>query len=151
MEDGAAHSRSYQPRPAAGKHPARAGEPLSASLAGGSTEVVPSSRCGRRDLQRNQASCTSGVSRPSCGRNGAGVDLAARTLRIEEAKQMLATTDVLIDAIAAEVGCTETAAFRRMFKRATGLAPLPIGRGALLQNSSCKGFTSRIHAVRRVT
>ncbi|MEH6774166.1 MAG: helix-turn-helix domain-containing protein [Cereibacter changlensis] len=68
--------------------------------------------------------------RPACGRSGAGVDLAARTLRIEEAKQMLETTDATINAIAAEVGCTETAAFRRMFKRATGLAPLPIGRGS---------------------
>lgn len=43
---------------------------------------------------------------------------------------MLEATDATIDAIAAEVGCTETAAFRRIFRRATGIAPLPIGRGS---------------------
>ncbi|PZX51800.1 hypothetical protein LX76_03153 [Cereibacter changlensis] len=37
---------------------------------------------------------------------------------------MLETTDVSIDAIAAEVGCAETAAFRRIFKRAIAVAPL---------------------------
>lgn len=46
-----------------------------------------------------------------------------QSLRIEEAKQMLETTDRPIDAIAAEVGYTEPAAFRRIFKRATGIAP----------------------------
>lgn len=47
-----------------------------------------------------------------------------QSLRIEEAKQMLETTDAAIDAIAGEVGYTETSAFRRIFKRATGIAPL---------------------------
>ena len=46
-----------------------------------------------------------------------------QSLRIEEAKQMLETTDTPIDAIAGEVGYTEPAAFRRIFKRATGIAP----------------------------
>ncbi|MDP3339238.1 GlxA family transcriptional regulator [Frigidibacter sp.] len=46
-----------------------------------------------------------------------------QSLRIEEAKQMLETTDAPIDAIAEEVGYTEPAAFRRIFKRATGIAP----------------------------
>jgi transcriptional regulator GlxA family with amidase domain len=45
------------------------------------------------------------------------------SLRMEEAKQMLETSDDPIDEIAAEVGYTEPAAFRRVFKRATGLAP----------------------------
>ncbi|MCW8086887.1 GlxA family transcriptional regulator [Sabulicella glaciei] len=46
-----------------------------------------------------------------------------QSLRIEEAKQMLETTDAPIDAIAEEVGYTEPAAFRRIFKRNTGIAP----------------------------
>jgi transcriptional regulator GlxA family with amidase domain len=47
-----------------------------------------------------------------------------QSLRIEEAKQMLETTDEAIDAIAGEVGYAEPAAFRRIFKRAVGIAPL---------------------------
>ena len=47
-----------------------------------------------------------------------------QSLRIEEAKQMLETTDTLIDDIAAEVGYAEPAAFRRIFRRATSIAPL---------------------------
>jgi transcriptional regulator GlxA family with amidase domain len=46
-----------------------------------------------------------------------------QSLRIEEAKQMLETTDAPIDDIAAEVGYAEPAAFRRIFKRGTGIAP----------------------------
>jgi transcriptional regulator GlxA family with amidase domain len=46
-----------------------------------------------------------------------------QSLRIEEAKQMLETTDTPIDGIAVEVGYGEPAAFRRIFKRATGIAP----------------------------
>ena len=46
-----------------------------------------------------------------------------QSLRIEEAKQMLETSDAGIDAIAEEVGYAEPAAFRRVFKRATGIAP----------------------------
>jgi transcriptional regulator GlxA family with amidase domain len=46
-----------------------------------------------------------------------------QSLRTEEAKQLLETTDTPIDAIAAEVGYTEPAAFRRVFKRAAGITP----------------------------
>jgi transcriptional regulator GlxA family with amidase domain len=46
------------------------------------------------------------------------------SLRMEEAKQVLETSEVAIDEVAAEVGYTEPAAFRRMFKRATGISPL---------------------------
>jgi len=46
-----------------------------------------------------------------------------QSLRIEEAKQMLETTDTPIDSVAEEVGYNEPAAFRRIFKRATGIAP----------------------------
>jgi transcriptional regulator GlxA family with amidase domain len=46
------------------------------------------------------------------------------SLRIEEAKQMLETTDAPIEAVAGEVGYAEAAAFRRVFKRATGISPL---------------------------
>jgi transcriptional regulator GlxA family with amidase domain len=46
------------------------------------------------------------------------------SLRMEEAKQMLETSDMPIDELASESGYTEPAAFRRVFKRATGLSPL---------------------------
>jgi transcriptional regulator GlxA family with amidase domain len=45
------------------------------------------------------------------------------SLRVEEAKQMLETTDAPIEAVAGEVGYAEAAAFRRVFKRATGISP----------------------------
>lgn len=44
-------------------------------------------------------------------------------LRIEEARQMLETTLAPIAEIGEEVGYTDTASFRRLFKRLTGLAP----------------------------
>jgi transcriptional regulator GlxA family with amidase domain len=46
-----------------------------------------------------------------------------QSLRMEEAKQMLETTETAIDEIAAAVGYTEPAAFRRIFKRTTGVVP----------------------------
>ncbi len=46
-----------------------------------------------------------------------------QSLRIEEAKQMLETSDAALDDVAAEVGYGEPAAFRRLFKRATGISP----------------------------
>jgi transcriptional regulator GlxA family with amidase domain len=46
-----------------------------------------------------------------------------QTLRIEEAKQLLETSDTAIDAIAAEVGYEDPASFRRLFKRTTGITP----------------------------
>lgn len=46
-----------------------------------------------------------------------------QTLRIEEAKQMLETTGDAIDDIAESVGYEDAGAFRRLFKRTTGLSP----------------------------
>ncbi len=46
-----------------------------------------------------------------------------QTLRIEEAKQMLETTDQAIDDIAELVGYMEPNSFRRLFKRTTGITP----------------------------
>ncbi len=46
------------------------------------------------------------------------------SLRMEEAKQMLETSEAPLDVVAAEVGYTEPAAFRRVFRRATGISPL---------------------------
>lgn len=46
-----------------------------------------------------------------------------QTLRVEEAKQMLEATSSNIDDIAALVGYQEAAAFRRLFKRLTGVGP----------------------------
>lgn len=47
-----------------------------------------------------------------------------QSLRMEEAKQMLEATSSPIDDIADAVGYSEPAAFRRLFKRTTGLSPL---------------------------
>ena len=46
-----------------------------------------------------------------------------QALRIEEAKQILETTDAQIDVIAADVGYAEPVSFRRLFKRQTGVTP----------------------------
>lgn len=45
------------------------------------------------------------------------------TLRLEEAKQMLETTDLPIDAVAGEVGYEDASFFRRLFRREVGLSP----------------------------
>lgn len=46
-----------------------------------------------------------------------------QSLRIEEAKRRLERTDVSIDEISWRVGYEDSAFFRRLFKRTTGLAP----------------------------
>jgi len=46
-----------------------------------------------------------------------------QTLRIEEAKQMLETTDDPSDAIAASLGYEDPTFFRRLFKKHTGITP----------------------------
>jgi len=45
-------------------------------------------------------------------------------LRVEEAKQMLETTDMPIDGIAAEVGYSEPSSFRAAFRKHVGLPAL---------------------------
>lgn len=45
-----------------------------------------------------------------------------QTLRVEEAKQMLETSDIPIEEIADEVGYTETSSFRNAFRRHVGLS-----------------------------
>jgi transcriptional regulator GlxA family with amidase domain len=46
-----------------------------------------------------------------------------QALRLEEAKQVLETTDEPVDAIAATVGYDDPTFFRRLFKRRTGVTP----------------------------
>jgi transcriptional regulator GlxA family with amidase domain len=46
-----------------------------------------------------------------------------QTLRIEEAKQLLETTDEPLDEIAAEVGYSEPSAFRHLFRKLVGVTP----------------------------
>jgi transcriptional regulator GlxA family with amidase domain len=46
-----------------------------------------------------------------------------QTLRIEEAKQILETTDEAIDIIVDAVGYDDPASFRRLFKRLAGVTP----------------------------
>jgi len=45
------------------------------------------------------------------------------TVRIEEAKQILETTDFNVETIGEEVGYEDPASFRRLFKRKSGLTP----------------------------
>jgi transcriptional regulator GlxA family with amidase domain len=47
----------------------------------------------------------------------------AQTLRIEEAKHLLETSDMPMDLIGVEVGYEDPASFRRLFKRMTGVTP----------------------------
>lgn len=47
----------------------------------------------------------------------------AHALRLEEAKQMLETTDLTVEAIANEIGYEDTSFFGRLFRRKTGLTP----------------------------
>lgn len=47
----------------------------------------------------------------------------AHALRVEEAKQMLETGDLPVDAVAAEVGYEDPAFFRRLFRRHVALTP----------------------------
>jgi transcriptional regulator GlxA family with amidase domain len=44
-----------------------------------------------------------------------------QTLRVEEAKQMLETTDTPIDQIATEIGYSEPSSFRSAFRKLVGL------------------------------
>jgi transcriptional regulator GlxA family with amidase domain len=44
-------------------------------------------------------------------------------LRLEEAKQMLETTDLIVESIANETGYEDTSFFGRLFRRKTGLTP----------------------------
>jgi len=46
-----------------------------------------------------------------------------QSLRVEEAKHMLETTDVAIDDIASDVGYEDPNSFRRLFKKTTGITP----------------------------
>jgi len=45
------------------------------------------------------------------------------TLRLEEAKQMLETSDLAVEAVALEVGYEDTSFFGRLFRRKVGLTP----------------------------
>lgn len=54
-----------------------------------------------------------------------------QTVRIEEAKQLLETTTMPVDEIAAEVGYSEPAGFRRLFRRMVGVTPSAYRRQSL--------------------
>jgi transcriptional regulator GlxA family with amidase domain len=46
-----------------------------------------------------------------------------QALRIEEAKHMLETTDIAVDAVSRQVGYEDAASFRRLFRRLAGMNP----------------------------
>ncbi|WP_426749761.1 GlxA family transcriptional regulator [Myxococcus sp. Y35] len=54
----------------------------------------------------------------------------AQRLRISRAVHLLETTNESVEQIAARVGYADPAAFRRIFRRETGAAPLAVRRGA---------------------
>lgn len=58
-----------------------------------------------------------------------------QSLRVEEAKQFLETDDQSVDAISEAVGYSDARAFRRLFKKMTGLSPVEYRR-----RFSSKGF-----------
>ena len=47
-----------------------------------------------------------------------------QALRIEEAKQLLETTDIAVETIGREVGYEDAASFRRLFRRYAGIGPV---------------------------
>lgn len=47
-----------------------------------------------------------------------------QTLRVEEAKQLLETTELPADEVGASVGYSDPASFRRLFRRMTGVTPV---------------------------
>jgi transcriptional regulator GlxA family with amidase domain len=46
-----------------------------------------------------------------------------QSLRIEEAKQMLETTELSVEAVAHDVGYEDSTSFGRLFRRRTGITP----------------------------
>lgn len=74
--------------------------------------VVAVTEIAERSLKRRFKSAT-----------GSTLIAYVQNLRIEEAKRFLETSDVSADDIAALVGYDNTAFFRRLFKRGTGLTP----------------------------
>jgi transcriptional regulator GlxA family with amidase domain len=58
-----------------------------------------------------------------------------QTMRIEEAKQMLETTDLDLDNISEEVGYTEPSAFRHLFRKLVGVTPSAYRRRYLRPSS----------------
>jgi len=65
------------------------------------------------------------------------------TMRLEEAKQMLETSDAPVEAVAGEVGYEDASFFNRLFKRKVGLSPAQYRRrfGGLRQALS-RGFAA---------
>lgn len=59
-----------------------------------------------------------------------------QTVRIEEAKQLLETSEMPLDEVAAEVGYAEPASFRRLFGRMVGVTPSTYRRQHLPVNLS---------------
>ena len=57
-----------------------------------------------------------------CATGYAPIDYV-HTVRMEEAKQILETTDFNVEKIGEEVGYEDPASFRRLFKRKSGLTP----------------------------
>jgi len=61
-----------------------------------------------------------------------------QTVRIEEAKQLLETSEMPLDEVAAEVGYAEPASFRRLFGRMVGVTPSTYRRQHLPVNLSIR-------------
>jgi AraC-like DNA-binding protein len=59
-----------------------------------------------------------------------------QALHIEEAKQLLETGSVTIEAVAREVGYEDMVSFRRLFRRPAGMAPASTGASSKCRHSS---------------
>ncbi|MCB1743093.1 MAG: helix-turn-helix domain-containing protein [Gammaproteobacteria bacterium] len=71
-----------------------------------------------------------------------------QTLRVEEAKHLLETTEMASDYIGGAVGYTDPAAFRRLFKRMTGVTPARY-RQRVKTIAALPGTKTERHAARR--
>ncbi|HKK29347.1 MAG TPA: helix-turn-helix transcriptional regulator [Alphaproteobacteria bacterium] len=76
-----------------------------------------------RQSCRHRRGCPSTFARRFRRATGLAPKDYVHAVRIEEAKQVLETTDDTVEEIAHQAGYEDTPSFRRVFKRATGLTP----------------------------
>jgi transcriptional regulator GlxA family with amidase domain len=73
-----------------------------------------------------------------------------QTLRIEEAKQMLETSNIAVEQVGREVGYEDAASFRRLFRRLSGIGPSDYRRKfqppSIVQTQNERPQISRAHA-----
>lgn len=86
---------------------------------------------------RRQGISTAFATRPFRAATGYSPKDYLQSLRVEEAKQLLEMDECKIDAVAEAVGYSDSRAFRRLFRKMTGLTPAEYRR-----RFSSSGFLS---------